>query len=87
MDCKIILPEAVCHDEIVAYLASRYCITPEEVIARFMWQEGIMKSMSIEGEMKVSLEENEMAILRDMGITPSSVEFIDVKHPGRYVQD
>lgn len=87
MDCKVILPKAVCHDEIVAYLASRYRITPEEVIVRFMWQEGIMKSMSIEGEMKVSLEENEMAILRDMGITPSSVEFIDVKHPGRYVQD
>lgn len=87
MDCKIILPEAICHDEIVAYLASRYCITPEEVIVRFMWQEGIMKSMGIEGEMKVSLEENEMAILRDMGITPSSVEFIDVKHPGCYVQD
>ena len=87
MDSKIILPEAICHDEIVDYLAARYCITPEEVIVRFMWQEGIMKSMSIEGEMKVFFEENEMAILRDMGITPSSVEFIDVKHPGRYVQD
>lgn len=50
MDSKIILLETVCHDEIVDYLAARYCITPEEVIVRFMRQEGIVKSQSIETE-------------------------------------
>lgn len=85
MDSKIILLETVCHDEIVDYLAARYCITPEEVIVRFMRQEGIVKSQSIETES--FFEENEMAILRDMGILPSCVKFMEISHPDCYVQD
>ena len=78
MDSKIIVPESVCHDEVVDYIASRYSITPRQVISHFMRQDGVIKDSSADNERDISFEENEMAILRDMGIRPSSVEFVMV---------
>ena len=42
MDSKITIPKSVCHDEVVDYIASRYSITPQQVINHFMRQEGIL---------------------------------------------
>lgn len=75
MESKIVMPESVCHDEVIDYIASRYSISPEQVIRHFMCQDGIMNiSTATEGK-SVSFEENEMEILRDMGIRPSRIEF------------
>lgn len=75
MNSKIIIPESVCHDEIVDYLASRYSITPSQVINHFLCQDGIIRDLQSDSDKEISFEENEMAILRDMGIRPSCVEF------------
>lgn len=77
MDSKITISKSVCHDEVVDYIASRYSITPQQVINHFMRQEGILINRQGIGDEAISFEENEMAILRDMGIRPSSVEFIE----------
>lgn len=74
MDSKILISESVCADEVVDYIASRYSISPEEVIRHFMCQDGIIEYPI--GGREVLFEENEMAILRDMGIRPSCVEFV-----------
>lgn len=76
MDSKIIISESICRDEVVDYIASRYSITPAEVINHFMCQDGIMENEPTDGTTQISFEENEMAILRDMGIRPSSLEFV-----------
>lgn len=75
MDSKITIPESVCDDEVVDYIASRYSITPRQVITQFMCQEGILSREHTDTIQKITLEENEMAILRDMGIRSSYVEF------------
>lgn len=75
MESKILVSDAVCHDEVVDYIASRYSITPRQVISHFMRQDGVIKDSPDDNE-HISFEENEMAILRDMGIRPSCIEFI-----------
>lgn len=73
MESKIVMPETVCGDEVVDFLALRYSISPEQVIRHFMCQDGIINVCEVAE--KVSFEENEMEILRDMGIRPSRIEF------------
>lgn len=73
MESKILVPESLCHDDVVDYIATRYLISPEEVISHFMCQEGII--IGRPHDSAIYFEENEMAILRDMGIRPSGVEF------------
>lgn len=75
MDSKILVSEAVCHDEVVDYIASRYSITPQQVISHFMHQDGVIINSPDDNERDISFEENEMEILRDMGIRPSRLEF------------
>lgn len=77
MDSKITISKTVCSDEVVDYIASRYSITPQQVINHFMRQEGILGDQPGVGDKTITFEENEMAILRDMGIRPSCVEFIE----------
>lgn len=77
MDSKITIPESVCSDEVVDYIAFRYSIAPQQVITHFMCQEGILNHGHTDAIRKISFEENEMAILRDMGIRPSCVEFVE----------
>ena len=79
MNSKIIISETVCHDEAVGYLALRYSILPEEVIRCYMLQEGIINREPDDDTRKISFEDNEMAILRDMGICPAYVEFVKAK--------
>lgn len=75
MDSKITIPKSVCNDEVVDYIASRYSISPQQVINQFMCQEGILRDPQGDGDKTISFEENEMEILRDMGIRPSYIEF------------
>lgn len=79
MDSKITISKSVCSDEVVDYIASRYSITPQQVINHFMCQEGILKDRQSERDISIIFEENEMAILRDMGLRPSHVEFEETK--------
>lgn len=75
MDSKITIPKSVCNDDVVDYIASRYSITPQQVINQFMCQEGILRYPQGDGDKTISFEETEMEILRDMGIRPSYIEF------------
>jgi len=77
MNSKITIPKSVCNDEVVDYIASRYSITPQQVINRFMWQEGILSNRQDDSDKTILFEENEMAILRDMGIGHSCIEFVE----------
>lgn len=77
MDSKILMSDSVCRDEVVDYIASRYSITPQQVIEHFLYLEGIITDTDSEYMLKFHFEENEIAILRDMGIRPSNVEFVD----------
>lgn len=76
MKSKKILPRTVCEDEVIGYIASRYSSTPAGVIYQYMLQEGIITANDRNGCSPCRLENNEMAILRDMELRPSSVEFI-----------
>lgn len=80
MDSKIILPESVWHDEVVDYLASRYSITPDQVIHQFLYQDGVIDESQHGRGVAIPFEENEMAILRDMGLRPSCVEFVETSN-------
>lgn len=77
MDSKITIPEYVCSDEVVGYIASRYSITPQDVIRHFLLQEGIIPTIHSDCKQNLCFEDNEMTILRDMGICPSYVEFTE----------
>lgn len=79
MDSKITISKSVCSDEVVDYIASRYSITPQQVIDHFMCQEGILRDRQSERDISIIFEENEMAILRDMGLRPPHVEFEETK--------
>lgn len=80
MDSKITVPRSVCSDEVIDYIASRYSIIPQQVISHFMCQEGILGDQQNENDKAILFEENEMAILRDMGIRPSCVEFVETNN-------
>lgn len=80
MDSKITVPKSVCGDEVIDYIANRYAITPQQVISHFMCQEGILTEQQCVNVPDISFEENEMAILRDMGIRPSCVEFVETNN-------
>ena len=58
-----IIPEEIYQDEVVLFLADRYHATPQEVLERFLEQNGHAPEAETE---PFRLEENEMAILRDM---------------------
>lgn len=80
MHSKIVISESICRDEVIGYLASRYSISPRQVIRHFMRQEGILNDVSADNSTMISFEKNEMDILRDMGIQPSLVEFADINN-------
>ncbi len=73
MESKVVLPENICDDEVVDYLAQRYHTTPSRVVARFLEQEGIINTDERQPEFR--LTPNEMEIFRDMGMRPSTIEF------------
>ncbi len=76
MTSKILISSDVCTDDVICYLASRYRCTPKEIIRRFLEQERFVKNPQNDNQSTVTLEENEMEILRDMNINPSVIEFI-----------
>lgn len=57
------VPEEIYNDEIVNFLADRYRTTSREILQRFLEQNDSVPEME-SGTFR--LEENEMAILRDM---------------------
>lgn len=73
MESKVVLPENICDDEVVDYLAQRYHTTPSRVVAWFLEQEGIINTDERQPEFR--LTPNEMEIFRDMGMRPSTIEF------------
>lgn len=75
MDCKIVIPDSIYHDDVVEYMAIRYGLPPREVISHFLCQEGIISKPEDTGFPLFA--ENEMAILRDMGLRHSCIKFND----------
>lgn len=63
MNRRINIPEEIYHDEVVCFLADRYHTTPRKVLQRFIEQNDHVPEAETES---FRLEENEMAILRDM---------------------
>lgn len=57
------IPEEIYQDEVVLFLADRYHTTPRKVLRRFLEQNGHAPEANTG---VFQLEENEMAILRDM---------------------
>lgn len=60
---KMTIPEVLEDDEIIRYLSSRYRRSPREIISRYLDQE----RKAVAGP-PFTLEDNEMTILREMGI-------------------
>jgi len=59
------VPEEMYDDEVVCFFADRYHVTPRKVMQRFVEQDGsVSEAETTPGTFR--LEENEMAILRDM---------------------
>lgn len=77
MTSKVILPDSLCDDELVNYIALRYSLTPTQVINLFLKQDGVICAPDNACNPTLHLEENEMAIFRDMGIKPTCIEFVD----------
>ncbi len=71
MTNEILIPPDVCEDEVVLYLARRYKRTPIDIISSFLAQEGLSSPTPEDKKRHILLEDNEMAILRDMKIIPS----------------
>lgn len=63
MNRRTDVPEEIYNDEIIDFLADRYRTTSREILQRFLEQNGSVPEME-SGTFR--LEENEMAILRDM---------------------
>ena len=74
MESKVVLPENICEDKVVDYLAQRYHTTPSRVITRYLEQDGIITTPN-EEQPEFRLTLNEMEIFRDMGMRPSKIEF------------
>ena len=77
MTSKVILPDSLCDDELVNYIALRYSLTPTQVINLFLKQDGVIYDPDNADNPALHLEENEMTIFRDMGIKPTCIEFVD----------
>lgn len=75
MESKVVLPENICDDEVVDYLAQRYHTTPRRIIARYLEQNGIITTIPNEEQPEFWLTLNEMEIFMDMGLRPSAIKF------------
>lgn len=74
METKILLSGDFCNDEAVRFIARRYGTTPQQVLVRYLVQDGIMKENDQPEAGHYSLEPNELALMRDLGVKPSRVE-------------
>ena len=63
MNRRTDIPEEIYQDGVVLFLADRYHTTPRKVLQRFLEQNGHAPETETE---PFRLEENEMAILREM---------------------
>lgn len=75
MESKVVLPENICDDEVVDYLAQRYHTTPRRIIVRYLEQNGIITTIPNEEQPEFWLTLNEMEIFMDMGLRPSAIKF------------
>lgn len=64
MEQPIFIPDDIITDDVICYIAGRYHVDAEKVVRQFLFQKGTL----IEEESGFTLEENEIAILRDMGV-------------------
>lgn len=73
METILKIPEQIIDDEVVCYMAERYHSSPEDIIRQFLSQGGAINK----ADLTFTLEDNEMAILRDMDIT-EQIKFKDI---------
>lgn len=71
---KVILSRELCDIDAIRYVASRYGTTPEAVLEHYLVQTGIVVADENHDSDMYDLMPNEIALLRDLGVQPSSVE-------------
>ena len=72
METKIMVPKGFCQMQDIKNVAFRYATTPEKVLMRYFVQTGIIEP---DGTNETySLAPNEIALLHDLGVQPSTIE-------------
>ena len=76
MKAKIIIPQALCQQEAIIYVARRYGTTPEHVMEHYLVQDGIIKpSADLCKRDNFELAPNEIELFRDLGVKPCEIEY------------
>ncbi len=65
MEVRIVIPVGLYEDEAVCFIAGRYHVSPERIVACFLVQEGLASEAERESGI-FPLEDNEMEILRGL---------------------
>ena len=68
MKRKTELPEELCADEAVCFIAYRYHVTPQQLLRYFLY-----------GEMSIPLEDNEIEILKGLSELIENNRIINIK--------
>ena len=75
MKAKIIIPQSLCDQEAIRYVAHRYGTSPEHVMEHYLVQDGIINPS---GERcrrdDFELTPNELELFRDLGVQPCEIE-------------
>lgn len=71
MKTKIILPDTLCQNDAIKFVARRYGTTPADVLTRYLVQDGKMTGYDGYG---YELAPNEIALVRDLWERPATVE-------------
>ena len=72
---KIQLSRELCELDAIRYVASRYGTTPEQVLAHYLMQTGAVCTDHASDD-SYTLEPNEIALFRDLGVQPSVIEIV-----------
>lgn len=74
MKAKIIIPQELCEQEAIRYVAHRYGTTPERVMVHYLVQDGIINSSEASIDDGFDLTPNEIELFRDLGVQPCEIE-------------
>lgn len=71
METKLSLLERLYHEEAVKYIASRYGVTPEQIVIQYLLHDKVLNKEEMPDNIQIlGLAPNEIALLRDMvGLT------------------
>ncbi len=64
MKKEVLFSKELCREEAVLFVASRYGVTPEQILTRYLVQQNIINS---DTEYDYELAANELALFHDLG--------------------